>query len=231
MRMRPVAATVLVAVGLLAAGCGGSSAPATAERPSAAQRSASPSPTVSPLASLALTAAEASRYGGQPVILAAPAATQVGTGANATLDLCGATFRSEGLRVQRDQVSFATADGQHRIAEINEVVRYRPRGTARAYSELVAVARRCRPMTENGVRLSRLAIERSSPQLVGKQLTVAFSQTHRGSTVYSVNVYQYQGDVFDGIYVTRGSAQGAIDAARSLAAFVARKLRSDASGS
>ena len=232
MRVLPVAAAAGVAVALTVAGCGGSSTPSSGHTSPATPPASSATPaSAGSLGSVALTAADASRYGGQPVTAGPPPAIALGSGLNATLDLCAATFPSEAMRVQRYQVSFVVAGNPRQVAESNEIVRYRPGGTTRAYSEAVAAARRCRAMSQNGLRVSEPTIEPRSRQLVSEQLTVAFSETRAAQTTYNVSVYQYRGDLFDGIYVTRGSARDALDAARKLAALAAQKLRTAASAS
>ena len=67
-------------------------------------------------------------------------------------------------------------------------------------------------------------IDPRSTNLAAHQLTLEFSQSHAGKTVYSAAVYQYEGDLFDGVYVFRGSPQDALTAVRRLAHYIAPKL-------
>lgn len=188
------------------------------------------------LGSLSLSAKQVSQAGGVPVVQAGSPSTGLGLGKNATLDLCFGSFPSESLRIQRYQVSFAGPKDRKQILDSDEVVRYKAGGATQAYQEVTAVARTCRSMVLSSGRYSQPTIESASPDLVSQQLTVAFSITPNappGSSsspspppMYQVLVYQYQGDLFDGVYVNRGNSQDALSAARALAAVAAQKLRS-----
>jgi hypothetical protein len=176
------------------------------------------------LAGIAFTAAVATKVGMVPVAPNPQVATALGTGPNATLDLCGGTFRSEALRVQRYQEFFVDAAQPKREVESNEIVRYQPGGTAQAYREVQAAARGCKPVTVQGVRVSAATTQPRDPQLAPEQLTIVWSQTSANSTVWRAAVYQYRGDLFDGVYVNRQSKQQALSAARALAEAAAQQL-------
>lgn len=214
---------LVVAVAALVAGCGGSSGGAPTAASSSSSAPSTPSSGGS-LEALALTAAEATKYGGQPVGANPPVSTALGRGPGATLDVCNASFPSEALRQERYQEFFTAPDDPKTIVESNEVVRYQPGGTAQAYRELRSVVRHCTAMSTHGFRVSKPKIDPRSTNLAAHQLTLEFSQSHAGKTVYSAAVYQYEGDLFDGIYVFRGSPQDALTAVRRLAHYIAPKL-------
>lgn len=164
--------------------------------------------------------------------------TRVGLGSDATLDLCVGNFPSEALRTERYQEFFTPPNNPKLVVESNEIVRYKRRGTAQAYRELVAVARGCKSMVLTGGQYSQPTIEPTSAKLAIEQLTVAYSitptappGTSPSSTPkpsYQVAVYQFQGDLFDGVYVNRGNPQDALNAAQALSVAAAQHLEAAA---
>ncbi len=214
---------------LILTGCSGSSSPgatSSTTQPSTPAASASPPS----LASIAFTAEVASQVGGVPVASNPHVSTAIGAGTDATLDLCGATFPSEALRVQRYQVFFLDAAHPDRQVESNEVVRYRPGGATQAYGEVRAAARLCKPVTVHGVHVSAFVIQPPDPRLTAEQLTVVGSQTSAKGTVWSVAVFQYRGDLFDGVYVLRQTKEQALGAAKALSELAAQRLTASATG-
>lgn len=190
------------------------------------------------LASSALTAQQASQLGAVPVVKSSKVSTGVGLGSDATLDLCVGNFPSETLREQRYQEFFTPPNNSKLVVESNEIVRYKRGGTAQAYRELVAVARGCKSMVLTGGQYSQPTIEPTSPRLAAEQLTVAYSITPTAppgtspssapKPSYQVAVYQFQGDLFDGVYVNRGNPQDALNAAQALAVTAAQHLEAAA---
>lgn len=186
------------------------------------------------LASKALTVQQASQLGGVPVVKNSKVSTGVGLGSDATLDLCVGNFPSETLRAQRYQEFFNPPNDPKLVVESNEIVRYKPGGTTQAYQELLAVAKACKAMVLTQGQYSQPTIEPTSPRLAAEQLTVAYSITPTAppgtsppgapKPSYQVEVYQFQGDLFDGVYVNRGNPQDALSAAQSLATAAAQHL-------
>ncbi|HET6910605.1 MAG TPA: hypothetical protein VFH54_14820 [Mycobacteriales bacterium] len=176
------------------------------------------------LAGIALTAAVATQVGMVPVAPNPHVSTAIGTGANGTLDLCGGTFRSEAMRVERYQEFFVDPNQPQREVESNEIVRYQPGGTAQAYREVQAAARGCRAVTVQGTRVSAARVQPRDPRLAADQLTVLWSQTSANITVWRAAVYQYRGDLFDGIYVNRQTKQQALNDTKALAEAAAQVL-------
>jgi hypothetical protein len=186
------------------------------------------------LSAVALSAKQAAQATGVPVVQGGAPATGLGLAGNATLDLCFGNFPSESLRVQRYQVSFDDPNNRKQVLVSNEVVRYKAGGATQAFREVTAVAHTCTSMVLTSGRYSQPTVEPESPDLVSQQLTLAFSITPNpppGASrplppMYQVLVYQYQGDLFDGVYVNRGDPQDALSSAHALAAVAAQKIRS-----
>jgi hypothetical protein len=142
-----------------------------------------------------------------------------------TLDLCSASFGSERLRTARLQVAFNEA--VRHLGVSNEVVTYRPGGTRRAYAELRAVAAHCpQSFRVPGAIASHVRVEPRDSRLLSKQLTVSalFAPT-KVDHVWSVAIYQFEGNLFSGVYVFAGTRTAAVRFARQLAAVSADRLR------
>jgi hypothetical protein len=141
-----------------------------------------------------------------------------------TLDLCAASFPSEALRTARLQVAFVA--GRH-LAISNEVVSYRTGGTRRALAELRAAAAHCPDSFRvPGAIASHLRVERRDSRLVSRQLTVSALFTPKKAVhVWSVAVYQFDGNQFSGVYVFADSRASALRLARRMAAISAGRLQ------
>jgi len=220
----------MLAAGIV--GCGGSNANSPAAAPNATRSSATSTPmsdqatAMSQLVKLALTSAEASSAGSLPVVQTLQTnGDLVGSGSESTLDLCNKTFPSDSLRLARHQVVYIDKQQHRRVDESNELVRYQPGGAAQAYREIQSAARNCPAMTQNKVSTSKVVVQPRDPRLAAEQLTVTYSMTTNGRTVYSAAVYQYVGDLFSGVYVFRGAPREALNSARALAAVAATKLQ------
>jgi hypothetical protein len=142
-----------------------------------------------------------------------------------TLDLCGASFKSEALRTARLQVAFK--ETIRRMIVSNEVVFYRTGGTRQAYAELRRVASHCpRSVKITGATASHVRVESRDGRLVPRQLTVsALFSPSRTEHVWSVGVYQFDGNLFSGVYVFAGTRAVALRQARRLARASAERLQ------
>jgi hypothetical protein len=92
-----------------------------------------------------------------------------------TMDLCSASFPSEGLRLARHQVAFAISDTR---AVSNEVVAYEPGGVEQALAELRSAMRHCPPgflpSTVAGVPEQRFEVEELAAPSGTQPGTIAF---------------------------------------------------------
>lgn len=130
-----------------------------------------------------------------------------------TLDFCGYTYASEGLRTARLQVLYSAPHDSFEAS--NEVVTYAPGGPQAALNEVRQAAARCpngpvkNPPSgvSNLVRQTQLV---SDPTLLPG--AVAILQTDSGTvhgkhvTDYTMAVYQIRGSVLSGVYGYGNSA-------------------------
>ena len=150
-----------------------------------------------------------------------------------TLDLCGYSFPSEQLRVERLQVAYHRSGKAIELS--NEVVRYRPGGARQALREVAHAASFCpdRPVPSNiaGVprltyRIATFTDRRLLPGALA--LRVHFSGAYKGKQVpaTAIVIYQVKGNVLSGVY-TDGSGTVAAQQAFGLHAAVqsAKNLR------
>jgi hypothetical protein len=124
-----------------------------------------------------------------------------------TLDLCSATYLSEKLRTARYQVYYGHPGAAVQLS--NEIVTYRAHAALLAKSEIARAAAAC-PATPvaspvRGVppavyRLERLHDSRLLPGALALLVHATYQQNGKTMHNTSVAVYQYQGDVFSGIY-------------------------------
>jgi hypothetical protein len=139
-----------------------------------------------------------------------------------TLDLCGiAGYPSEKQRASRIQVDYLKAKGPFLLS--NEVVRYKPGGSAQAMREVVAHATGCpnRPVATGvqGVPPLTLHITRLHDHLLLKgylAVRIRATGTVSGKPVDKVSyaVYQRHGDVLSGVYSFPLSGTAATDRAQ-----------------
>src|SRR5262249_18627723 len=126
-----------------------------------------------------------------------------------TLDLCSHLFKTERLRTARIQVYFKAAHGTPTL--VNEVVRYRPGGAAKAFAELTRVASHC-PRDAvvgpvRGVGPARYRLKPLAPPVPGAlALRVHETGRDRGKRVDQTFfiVYQIHGDVLSMVSGWRG---------------------------
>jgi hypothetical protein len=218
-------AGVLAALVLLA-GCGGTSGPSGG--PTTGATGTTPAPTAGttgPRATsgtVVLTPADAVRRAALT-----RADLPAGFGANVqqqgdtvdgqvTLDLCGAHYPSEALRVARHQVRFPVS-GTGSLGIGNEVVAYEPGGVAQAMSELRAAVKSCPtgfvPSTVQGVPPLRYDI-RVLPTPSGLQpgtlrLHVVLSDP-QGDSYDSTGTFQPHGRMLSILYFDTGAAGPAV---------------------
>jgi hypothetical protein len=149
-----------------------------------------------------------------------------------TLDMCGAAFASEGLRVARHQVAYPSRD--HRTSVSTETVAYRPGGTAMAMQELHHALAHCptgwvsagiQGVPPQKERLSPLPL---SPRWEPGTIAVRLTETSRsGRSESGVLVYQTRGDLLSGTYVFgrgTGTNPGLVRLARRCATLMATEL-------
>jgi hypothetical protein len=144
-----------------------------------------------------------------------------------TLDLCGQVFRSEKLRAARLQVVYFDAAHEARLS--NEVVRYRPGGTAQAMRELQHVAAHCPkgpvsgPVRGSGPmrwRVTRVTDRRlTKPYLAVVVHGSGKEQGHKVSFT-AFGVYEFRKNVLSALYTTGG---GPIQTQRQLGLSAALK--------
>lgn len=124
-----------------------------------------------------------------------------------TLDLCGATFPSESLRVARLQVSYARPGRALQIS--NEVVRYQPGDAQQALREVTHAANHCPRGPVQGpiagtppvtYRLTKITDPRLLPGYLALRVHLTGNYQGKRVVVNAVGVYQAKGDVFSGVY-------------------------------
>lgn len=128
-----------------------------------------------------------------------------------TLDLCGANFPSENLRVARHQIRLLSSSD----AISNESVIYSANGAQQARSELLHAVATCPtgPVQDSvaGVGMVTFKVKTLSadshwlPGTVALDIAVTNSG---GQTLEEVAIYQFRGDAMSGVYgaVTNGQA-------------------------
>lgn len=133
-----------------------------------------------------------------------------------TLDLCGADFASEDLRIARHQVSFALGNGRDFVG--NEVVEYAEGEARQALDELRAAARSCpsgyTSSHVRGMHDLKTVITEIAPRPGWQPGTYALKVriTERGgsSTDYLM-VLQPHGDVVSMLYLSGAKAAALLD--------------------
>jgi hypothetical protein len=154
-----------------------------------------------------------------------------------TLDLCGFRFASENRRTGRLQVAYIRRDTT--LALSNEVVSYRPGGTALAMKEVEQAVRSCPPRevrsTVRGVPPLRYRFTRLStagkgllPGAIVLRMTVTGTVNGKKLTETSFGVYQRRANILSGIYVYGGSVEKRRALAFAAAAASARNLKQHA---
>jgi hypothetical protein len=216
--------SVVVAAAAVA-GCSGGSTAASAPRTSSATPSPSPSRSAAggSLASLVLSSRAASQAGLPVQERPAPDGTAL-QGKNAhTLDLCNASFPSESKRTARDQVDYGPSQSATFASE--EVVRYSAGGAMAAYREVQRAARTCpKSVKEGAVTVTQVERHPTNSALAASQLTVTQRLTTHGQDFWTAAIYQYDGDIFVGIYTYLPSRAEALQYADALAVLVAKRI-------
>lgn len=213
-----IGAALAAVVMLALAACGSSNSTSSTPSPSP-----SPSPVSSPLRGLALTVAQVEAADPQQQVTEqdASAATSLTGPQGTTLDACGVTYPSEALRVARLQEGFLNGP---RVAESNEVVRYKSAAAAtQAFQELKAAVANCKPWTMSGT-----TVQPPDPTLVDQQVVISgqVPQTRADlPPVFACFAYQFQGDLFSGVYVFRDAQDQAVHDCEAIAAAAASILK------
>jgi hypothetical protein len=145
-----------------------------------------------------------------------------------TLDMCGADFRSEGLRVARHQVDFASKDHRSRVS--TETVAYRAGGAALAMQEIRHARATCpkgfvgshvagTPLLK--VRLASLPVRGGwEPGTIAMRITETDQAGKSGSGLV---IYQRRGNILNGTY-TWGRGRALVRAANLTASLMAREM-------
>jgi hypothetical protein len=161
------------------------------------------------------------------------APSQVGTGyklssfpfgtsfiGEATLDLCAATYPSEGLRVGRLQVRYTPKSSGVDVS--NEIVRYTSGGAQQALGEVASVARACAKtpavLTQGTIKQVYTVAPLKDPKLpagaVAVKLTITVSKGKQHQQQTGVAIYQVKGDTLSGVYAFVGKGSTYADAQR-----------------
>ncbi|MFL5798110.1 MAG: hypothetical protein ACJ77A_09275 [Actinomycetota bacterium] len=142
-----------------------------------------------------------------------------------TLDLCGATYRSESLRTDRIQVLY-TDPGGH-IFLSNEVVSYRSHGAEQAYRELRSLVGHCpTPYPISGGNATRVRFGPRDPRLLERQFVATALFSSPQGRVWSGAVYQFLGEDFSGVYSYGPSRELALRLALRVAVVAGERLSS-----
>jgi hypothetical protein len=149
-----------------------------------------------------------------------------------TLDICGFTFRSESLRTDRLQVNYVRSGAP--VKASNEVVRYRPGGSAEALKEVAHAVATCptKPVGSpvRGVgpltfRITHIRVAHLLPGAIALRITT--SGTVRGkhvSETYAA-IYQRRANVLSAFYAFGGTRDARERLALHAAAASALNLR------
>ena len=138
----------------------------------------------------------------------------------ATLDLCAASFPSEGLRVGRLQVRYKPRVGGVDVS--NEIVRYTSGGAQQAIGEVATVARACARtpavLTQGNVKEVYTVAPLKDPKLpsgaVAVKLTITLSRGKQKQAQTGVAIYQVKGDTLSGVYAFVGKGSSYADVQR-----------------
>jgi hypothetical protein len=127
-----------------------------------------------------------------------------------TLDMCGFTFRSENLRVDRLQVNYVRR-GAPMVS--NELVTYGPGGAEQALREVTNAVSHCPPGPVSsriqGVqrvtyRIRRVSGRRLLPGSIALIIHLTASIHRRHIVATTVAVYQVKGNALSGVYTLGG---------------------------
>jgi len=160
-----------------------------------------------------------------------------GVKGQATLNLCGADYPSEGFRTARLQANYRKPGSAIQIS--NEVVTYRAGAAAQALREVVQHAVGCphRPIDTGVKGLPKLTFTMTritDPHLLKGYLAlrVVVSGTVKGKPILQTSyaVYQRLGNVLSGVYSFDGSSAGQRALCLHAAEQSARNLRRGTSG-
>jgi hypothetical protein len=133
-----------------------------------------------------------------------------------TLDMCGFVFRSERLRTARLQVNYVKTGEPVKVS--NEVVSYRPGGTALAMREVNTAVAHCprgpvsSAIAGTGLLTYRVAKFNASgllPGAIALQVHVTGKvQGHKINGTF-ISIYQVHADTLSGVYTTTGGSLSA----------------------
>jgi len=137
-----------------------------------------------------------------------------------TLDLCAASYPSEGLRTGRLQVRYTPKGSGVDVS--NEIVRYASGGAQEAIGEVATVARACAKtpavLTQGNVKEVYKVAPLKDPKLpsgaVAVKLTITVSKGKQTQAQTGVAIYQVKGDTLSGVYAFVGKGSSYADAQR-----------------
>src|SRR6185437_679044 len=137
-----------------------------------------------------------------------------------TLDLCAASYPSEGLRTGRLQVRYTPKGSGVDVS--NEIVRYASGGAQEAIGEVATVARACAKtpavLTQGNVKEVYKVAPLKDPKLpsgaVAVKLTITVSKGKQKQAQTGVAIYQVKGDTLSGVYAFVGKGSSYADAQR-----------------
>jgi hypothetical protein len=175
-----------------------------------------------------LTAADVSSVGPAVVERLYAHGTEVSGPQAATLDECGASFASESLREARIQVAFLSPVSPNPSAQAsNEVVRYRGNGAALAQRELANALRACpKTVTEGPTTFTALQVLPHDDRLLPNSLLAVQQAQSKAGATWIATSFQWDGDLFSGVYVYRSSRSAALRVDRALSLLAAQRLQS-----
>ena len=130
--------------------------------------------------------------------------------AQPTLDMCHLSFKSEALRVARDQVTFQRLRADPTIS--NEVVLYKPGGAAQAMRDVLSGIKRCPKgaVTDGNVSLTTtIALQHPKaaflPGFIALSLHEVGTVAGKPASLDGAIVYQRKGDILSGVYAYSSS--------------------------
>jgi hypothetical protein len=125
-----------------------------------------------------------------------------------TLDLCDYTFASESQRIARIQEEYIKSATLPAVS--NEVVAYRPGGTAAAFSELQHAARTCPPTPRTGpdvgddvpttFHLTKLTAPHLTASYVAVRIYATATVNGQKQAINGDAIYQFSGNIMSAVY-------------------------------
>ena len=143
-----------------------------------------------------------------------------------TLDLCGAHFPSEAMRIARHQVVLIPpgASSSSTVSLSNEVVIYRSGGAQQARSELMQAITSCPTgpvqgaVAGEGMQTYKISnLPKDARWLPGTIAIRAVITSSSGQRVDTVGIFQFRGDALSAVYGTSNNGQATASELRAAA--------------